>query len=83
VVWDKSMQSVSVTAAGSTLILLELGGTLRIIEASASGYEELSSADVLGGADRPRVFATPAVLCNRKIYCRNFAGDLICVDVRI
>lgn len=83
VVWEKSMQSVSVTAAGSTLILLELGGTLRIIEASASGYEELSSADVLGGADRPRVFATPAVLCNRKIYCRNFAGDLICVDVRI
>ena len=56
-------------------------GTLRIAEATSSSYRELSSADVLGGEKRPRIFATPPVLCNGKIYCRNYAGDLICVDV--
>ena len=56
-------------------------GTLRIAEATPSSYRELSSADVLGGEKRPRIFATPPVLCNGKIYCRNRAGDLVCIDV--
>jgi hypothetical protein len=30
---------------------------------------------------RPRVFATPPVLCDGKIYCRSYAGDLVCIDV--
>jgi hypothetical protein len=55
---------------------------LHIVEASPAGYRELSSADVLGGANRPRQFAVPPVLCGGRIYCRNYAGDLVCIDVR-
>jgi len=56
-------------------------GTLCIAEATSSSYRELSSADVLGGEKRPRIFVTPPVLCNGKIYCRNYDGDLVCIDV--
>lgn len=79
--WEKNMQSATVTAADGRLLLLEVGGTLHVIEATPSAYRELSSADVFGGMEKPRVFATPPVLCNGRVYCRNLAGDLVCVDV--
>jgi len=44
-------------------------------------YKEISSADVLDGEKKPRNFWTPPVLCNGRIYCRNYAGDLVCIDV--
>jgi outer membrane protein assembly factor BamB len=81
VMWEKNMKTVSLIAADSKLIMLGLDGTLRIAEATSSSYRELSSADVFGGEKRPRTFASPPVLCNGKIYCRNYAGDLICIDV--
>ena len=81
VVWEKKMKPFSLTAADSKLILLELNGMLRIAEAISSTYRELSSVDVLGGEKRPRIFATPPVLYKGKIYCRNLAGDLVCIDV--
>jgi outer membrane protein assembly factor BamB len=81
VMWEKSMKPFSLTAADGKLILLELNGTLRIAELISSTYMELSSADVLGGEKRPRIFATPPVLYKGKIYCRNLAGDLVCIDV--
>jgi outer membrane protein assembly factor BamB len=81
VVWEQAMQGVSTTAADGKLLLLELEGRLHIVEATSAGYKEFSAADVLVGVDKPRIFATPPVLCEGKIYCRNFAGDLVCVDV--
>lgn len=81
VMWEKSMKPCSLIAADGKLILLELKGTLRIAEATSSSYKELSGADVLEGEKKPRIFATPPVLYNGKIYCRNYAGDLVCIDV--
>jgi len=81
VMWEQSMKDVSLTAANGKLLMLEVTGTLHIAEASPSSYQELSSADVLMGASRPRIFAVPPVLCNGRIYCRNYAGDLICIDM--
>jgi len=81
VMWEKSMKNVSLIAADGKLIMLGNDGTLRIAEATSSSYRELSSADVLGGEKRPRIFATPPVLWNGKIYCRNRAGDLVCINV--
>jgi outer membrane protein assembly factor BamB len=81
VLWEKSMKNVTLTAANGKLLLLEVTGILHIAEAAPSSYQELCSADVLGGANKPRTFVTPPVLCNGRIYCRNFAGDLICIDV--
>jgi outer membrane protein assembly factor BamB len=79
--WRKDLPYVSATAAGGKLLLLELNGTLHIAEVTPSGYTELSSADVLGGAKKARTFATPPVLCGGRIYCRNYTGDLVCIDV--
>ncbi len=72
---------VSLIAADGKLIMLELDGTLRIAKASPVSYEELATADVLQGAKRPRLFPIHPVLCNGRIYCRNYAGDLVCIDV--
>jgi outer membrane protein assembly factor BamB len=81
VAWERVMKYVSVMSAAGKLIMLDLNGTLRIAEATPGSYKELSSADVLAGAEKARTFATPPVLCEGRIYCRNFAGDLICIDV--
>ena len=81
VTWEKKMKLASLIAADEKLIILEEDGTLHIAEATPSAYEELSSCDVLDGEPRYEKFWTPPVLCNGKIYCRNFYGDLICIDV--
>jgi len=56
-------------------------GTLYIAEASPEGYKELSECDVFGGKRKQRKFWTPPVLCDGRIYCRNYAGELLCIDV--
>jgi hypothetical protein len=80
--WEKEMKMASVTAADGKLIILEENGTLRIAEANPQSYKEISSCDVLGGEKKlGGWFYTPPVLYKGKIYCRNYAGDLICIDV--
>jgi outer membrane protein assembly factor BamB len=81
VMWEKEMKMASPIAADGKLIILEGNGTLHIAEATPSSYKEIASADVLVGERKPRKFWTPPVLCNGKIYCRSFAGDLVCIDV--
>jgi outer membrane protein assembly factor BamB len=81
VMWEKSMKYVSLMAAGGKLIMLEANGTLHVAEATPREYRELSSADVFGGGNKPRLFVTPPVLCGGRVYCRNYAGDLVCIDV--
>ncbi len=80
--WETMMKSVAPSAAYGRLLLLEIDGTLHIAEASADAYQEYSKADVLNGLKKPRLFTTPPVLLDGRIYCRNYSGDLICIDVR-
>lgn len=40
------------------------------------------NANVFGGANKPRRFMTPPVLYGGRIYCRNYAGDPLCIDAR-
>jgi len=81
--WKKELNNVpiSLMAADGKLLILEADGTLRIAEATPTGYKEISGGDVLEGERTLRQFWTPPVLCNGKIYCRNFAGDVVCIDV--
>jgi outer membrane protein assembly factor BamB len=74
-------KTVSLMAADGKLIILENDGTLHIAEVTPASYQEISSCDVLDGEHKYRQFWTPPVLCNGKIYCRNYAGDLLCIDV--
>ncbi|MBN1361449.1 MAG: PQQ-binding-like beta-propeller repeat protein [Sedimentisphaerales bacterium] len=67
----------SAMLADGKLIVLGEAGKLAIVEASPDGYKELASAQILSG----RCWTVP-VLANGRIYARNAAGDLVCVDVR-
>ncbi len=81
VMWEKEMKMASLIAADGKLIILEEDGTLHIAEVTPLSYEEISSGDVFGGEKKPRLFYTPPVLYKGKIYSRNLADDLICIDV--
>ena len=81
IMWEKKMRGASLMAADGKLIILEDDGTLRIAEATPSSYQEISSCDVFDSEQKFRQFWTPPVLYKGKIYCRNYAGDLVCIDV--
>jgi outer membrane protein assembly factor BamB len=78
---SRGPKTVSLMAADGKLIILEEEGTLRIAEATPLSYNEISSGDVLEGERKFKKFWTYPVLCMGKIYCRNYFGDLVCIDV--
>jgi outer membrane protein assembly factor BamB len=78
---EKRIQQISLAAANGILIVLDVLGTLYTVKASPEGFKEIARCDVLQGASKHGKFWTPPVLCNAKIYCRNFSGDLVCIDV--
>jgi outer membrane protein assembly factor BamB len=67
----------SLMLADDKLIILSEKGKLVIAPASPEGFEELASAQVLSG----KCWTVP-VLANGRIYARNAAGRLVCVDVK-
>jgi outer membrane protein assembly factor BamB len=76
--WSKDgYGSGSVTAADGKLIVLSDEGELLVGPASSKGFTPSARARVLDG----KCWTVP-VLANGRIYCRNAAGDLVCLDVR-
>lgn len=73
---QRGLGTGSLMLAGGKLVVLGETGKLAIVEASPKGYQELASAQILTG----RCWTSP-VLSNGRIYARNAAGDLVCVDV--
>jgi outer membrane protein assembly factor BamB len=66
----------SLMLADGKLIILGESGKLVIAEASPQGFKELASVQILTG----KCWTVP-VLANGKIYARNAAGRLVCLDV--
>lgn len=64
----------SVTAAGDYLIVLSDKGELTIGKASPDGYQPTVRSKVLSG----KCWTVP-VLANGRLYCRNAAGDVVCL----
>lgn len=64
-------------ADGKLIIISENGGNLVVAEASSKRYAEVARAQVTQGHTW-----TPPVLANGRIYVRNDAGDIVCVDAR-
>ena len=62
--------------AGGKLVGLSEKGELIIAEATPAAFKPISRAKVLTG----KCWTMP-VLPNGHIYCRNAAGDVVCVDV--
>jgi outer membrane protein assembly factor BamB len=67
----------SLMLADGKLIILSEDGKLVVAEASPERFKELASAQILMG----KCWTVP-VLANGRIYARNAAGRLVCVDVR-
>ncbi len=75
---QKGLGVGAVTLAGDKLIILTDRGDLVLAAASPDAYNELHRMD--------RVVAgkcwTPPIIANGRIYARNSAGDLVCVEVK-
>ena len=67
----------SLMAADGKLIILSEKGKLVIAEASSKEIKPLAQAQILTG----KCWTVP-VLANGRIYARNAAGDMVCLDVR-
>jgi outer membrane protein assembly factor BamB len=74
---SKKEEEGAVTAAGGKLIALGSKGELAVVEPTPAGFKAISRAQVIGG----KCWTAP-VLSDGRIYCRNAAGDLVCLDVR-
>jgi outer membrane protein assembly factor BamB len=75
--WSQSgMETGSLMVADGKMIILGESGKLVIAEASPDAFKELASAEILIG----KCWTVP-VLANGRIYARNAAGQLVCVDV--
>jgi outer membrane protein assembly factor BamB len=80
--WEEKLngEPISLTAAGDELIILDSKGNLYIAEATPSGYKESSRCIIPDQIIMDKWWTHP-VLCNGKIYCRSFSGELVCIDV--
>jgi len=75
--WSQGgMGTGSLMLADGKLIILSEDGKLVIAQASPDQYKEIASARILSG----KCWTVP-VLANGRIYARNAAGHLVCVDV--
>ena len=78
-VWaQRGLGQGALALADGRLIVLSEEGELVVADASPKGYHELSRTKVLDGA----VCWTMPVLADGHIFCRNQAGDLVCLDHR-
>jgi len=77
IVWiQEGFGNGSVCLADGKLIFLGETGELCIVEASSAGYQELGRGRILTG----KCWSVP-VLVNGKIYARNAAGKVVCVEL--
>ena len=66
----------SLMIADGKLLILSEDGILILAKATAIGYEELARSPFLTG----RCWTVP-VLFNKRVYGRNAAGNLVCVEL--
>lgn len=72
---EKEIQGSVIATADNKLLILSTDGKLILADVSPSGYKELGSASILASPSW-----TPPTLANSLVYCRNTAGDLVCLD---
>lgn len=67
-----------IAADGQLLIQTGASGKLVIVAADPSGYRELRQTIVFD--DKPETYTAP-VLANTRIYCRSYAGEVVCLQL--
>jgi outer membrane protein assembly factor BamB len=73
---DKASGKGSLILADGKLIVQGEKGELIVAEAKPDAFKALARVQALGGKSW-----TSPVLANGRIYCRNSAGDVVCVEV--
>jgi len=73
---ERALGKGSLMLADGKLIALSDKGALFLAPAVPDAFQPLARAQVLTG----KCWTTP-VLANGRIYCRNAAGDVVCLDV--
>jgi outer membrane protein assembly factor BamB len=68
-----------VAADGKLLVQTSKSGELVVVEATPVGYRELRRAKVFL---RDEATFTAPVLANGRVYCRSYAGEVVCLDLR-
>lgn len=68
-----------IAADGLLLIQTGASGKLVIVAADAAGFRELRQIKVFG--DEPETYTSP-VLSNARIYCRSYAGEVVCLQLK-
>ena len=67
-----------IAADGILLIQAGASGKLVIVAADPAGYRELRQTTLFG--DQPETYTAP-VLANGRIYCRSYAGEVVCLQL--
>ena len=65
-------------ADGNLLIQTGAAGKLVVVAADPAGYRELRQTTVFEGL--PETYTAP-VLANGRIYCRSYAGEVVCLQL--
>lgn len=77
--WEESgLGSATLIASGKTLVILSEDGELVLAAASPDSFQPVARAEVLDGK-----CWTPPALADGHVYCRNAAGRVVCVDLRV
>lgn len=74
---EPTVKPGALMVADGRLIIVAENGELIVAPVSASAFQPVARAQVLGG----KCWTVP-VLHNARIYCRNSRGDLVCLDVQ-
>jgi outer membrane protein assembly factor BamB len=73
--WRHATRNGSLIVTRDELILLTETGKLVVVTASPAAYEEVLTHELGGG-----LYWTPPVLWQGRLYCRNVAGRLVCLQ---
>jgi outer membrane protein assembly factor BamB len=74
---EKGIGLGGLIAADGKLLVLTERGELLVVKAAPESYQELARTKLLEGTSY-----TAPTLANGRLYCRNHAGDLVCLDLR-
>ena len=75
VTWEQPFAGSAILVDGLCLVL-SAGGELILAEVGAKAFKELARKRILDG----KCWTAPA-LAGGRLYCRNAAGDVVCVEV--
>jgi outer membrane protein assembly factor BamB len=67
-----------IASDGKLIVQAGKSGTLSIVEATPTAFRELRKMKVF--TDEPATFTAP-VLAHGRLYCRSYAGEMVCLDL--